>query len=118
MSSIEQIVDDIVQGVPAPGVYRLRTEAHAATILEAFTARGWRAFYVDGSQIRDKAGFLAAHGRGPGLPRLLRPQLGRIRGDGQRPILGAGAGLRSALRLGRRVRLRRPGTLDRRPGES
>ena len=53
---------------PEPGVYRLRTEARAATILEAFTAHGWRAFYVDGSQIRDKAGFLAAAGAALAFP--------------------------------------------------
>lgn len=59
MTSIDQIIDELVQGARQPGLYRLRSEARARTILEGFTARGWRAFYLDGSQVHDKAGFLA-----------------------------------------------------------
>jgi hypothetical protein len=60
MNNIPHAVDEIMRGAPNPGVYRLRTEARAAAILEALTEHGWRTFYLDGSQIRDKAGFLAA----------------------------------------------------------
>jgi hypothetical protein len=59
MSSIEQLVEEMVRGARPPGVYRLRSAAHADTVLEAVAARGWRAFYLDGSQVHDKAGFLA-----------------------------------------------------------
>lgn len=52
-------VNAILTGVITPGIYRLPLHRPATALLDAFTAAGWRAFYLDGQAIHDKPSFLS-----------------------------------------------------------
>ncbi len=53
-------VEKIVSGAVPPNVYRLRSRAHASTIIDGFATHGWRCFPIQGRAISDKASFLVA----------------------------------------------------------
>jgi hypothetical protein len=50
----------ILQGQVPPGVYRFPSRALLATLQAEAEEAGWRLFYLDGSNIYDKAGLLDA----------------------------------------------------------
>jgi hypothetical protein len=53
-------LDSLFTGVVTPGVYRLRSNVTPASLAVLAAEYGWRLFYLEGSQIVDKATFLAA----------------------------------------------------------
>ena len=50
----------VLQGQIAPGVYRFPSRATPETLEAEAKEAGWRLFHLDGSDIHDKADFLAA----------------------------------------------------------
>ena len=64
MSKLQAVLNQQI----APGVYRFPSDATLATLQAEAQERGWQLFYLDGSTIRDKAGFLAAAKSALGMP--------------------------------------------------
>lgn len=58
----------VLQQQVAPGVYRFPSRATPETLQAEAAEAGWRLFHLDGSTIRDKAGFLAAAKGAFGMP--------------------------------------------------
>jgi RNAse (barnase) inhibitor barstar len=50
----------VLQQQMAPGVYRFPSRATQATLQEEAEEAGWRLFYLDGTEVDDKASFLTA----------------------------------------------------------
>lgn len=69
MSKIQAILS---QARP-PGIYRFRSRASEATLRRALEKAGWRLFYLDGREIRNKAGFLRAVAAAMEFPAYFRP---------------------------------------------
>ncbi|NJN83072.1 MAG: hypothetical protein HC802_12845 [Caldilineaceae bacterium] len=59
---------DIFDGNPPPGIYRLSSRTRPAAILAAIDAAGWRGFYLDGRGISSKPAFLAASAHALAFP--------------------------------------------------
>ncbi|BCX02393.1 MAG: hypothetical protein KatS3mg053_0331 [Candidatus Roseilinea sp.] len=57
----------------APGVYRFRSRASEMTLRRALEKAGWRLFYLDGREIRDKTSFLQACAAAMEFPTYFRP---------------------------------------------
>ncbi len=60
---------ELLTGVRAPGVYRLRARAASPAIADLAGRSGWRCFHLDGESIAAKAGLLAACARAMSFPR-------------------------------------------------
>ena len=50
----------LFSGELTPGIYQLTSRAKPESIVDEVTDQGWRAFYVDGAAVMDKASFLDA----------------------------------------------------------
>lgn len=61
-------LQSVLQQQVAPGVYRFPSRATVATLEGEAAEQGWQLVYLDGSQIRDKASFLAAARSAFGMP--------------------------------------------------
>lgn len=53
-------IDAIASGATPAGVYVLNSRAKVDSVREAVEEKGWRFFYLNGTEIHDKASFLAA----------------------------------------------------------
>ncbi len=51
-------IDLILSGARPPGIYRLDTNLNADHLVEPLTHYGWRAFYLNGRVMQNKADFL------------------------------------------------------------
>jgi len=58
MNPLENPLDLILTGARPPGIYRLETNLNADHLVAPIARQGWRAFYLNGRIIKDKADFL------------------------------------------------------------
>lgn len=52
-------IKSLLKGQRPPGVYRLTSRVAPGTLRRSVEQAGWRFFYLDGRQIKDKASFLS-----------------------------------------------------------